>query len=334
MMARDPGLAGAVDTHLAEGCGPATALAAAAEDYCARFVAAGGYLAERVTDLRDVCDRAIARLLGQEEPGCPPSRGRASSWPTTSRRPRRPGWTPPSSSPSSPRPAERSATPPSSPPSSASRPSCRWRPRRGSPTARRWPWTATPGWWWSTPTRPTGPSWSSAPSSGPGCWRPATAPGAPATACRWPMVNIGTVQDAVTAARPGCRGRRPVPYRAALPRRGPTRPLAWSGRPRPTPGCSRPSPASASSSAPWTPARTSHWSFADRARGKPGPGAAWAAPLAWRPDLLDTQLAALARAARATGGGRPRLVVDGRHRRGGRLVRPPGPRERPPRRSG
>ena len=72
MMARDPGLAGAVDTHLAEGCGPATALAAAAEDYCARFVAAGGYLAERVTDLRDVCDRAIARLLGQEEPGLPP----------------------------------------------------------------------------------------------------------------------------------------------------------------------------------------------------------------------------------------------------------------------
>jgi phosphotransferase system enzyme I (PtsI)/phosphocarrier protein FPr len=64
-----------VDTHLAEGCGPATALAAAAEDYCARFVAAGGYLAERVTDLRDVCDRAIARLLGQEEPGLPPVAG-------------------------------------------------------------------------------------------------------------------------------------------------------------------------------------------------------------------------------------------------------------------
>ena len=75
MMARDPGLAAAVDTHLAQGCGPATALAAAAEDYCARFVAAGGYLAERVTDLRDVCDRAIARLLGQEEPGLPPVTG-------------------------------------------------------------------------------------------------------------------------------------------------------------------------------------------------------------------------------------------------------------------
>ena len=71
MMARDPGLAAAVDDHLASGCGPATALDAAVEDYCAAFATAGGYVAERVTDLRDVGDRAIAVLLGLDEPGLP-----------------------------------------------------------------------------------------------------------------------------------------------------------------------------------------------------------------------------------------------------------------------
>jgi len=44
---------------------------AAAEEYCAVFSAAGGYLAERVTDLRDVRDRAVARLLGLQDPGVP-----------------------------------------------------------------------------------------------------------------------------------------------------------------------------------------------------------------------------------------------------------------------
>jgi phosphotransferase system enzyme I (PtsI) len=71
MMARDPGLAAAADKHLASGRGPATALDAAAEEYCTAFSAAGGYLAERVTDLRDVRDRAVARLLGVQDPGVP-----------------------------------------------------------------------------------------------------------------------------------------------------------------------------------------------------------------------------------------------------------------------
>ena len=71
MMARDPGLAAAADKHLASGCGPATAVDAAAEEYCAIFTEAGGYLAERVTDLRDVRDRAVARLLGLQDPGVP-----------------------------------------------------------------------------------------------------------------------------------------------------------------------------------------------------------------------------------------------------------------------
>jgi len=71
MMARDPGLATAADKHLAGGRGPATAVDAAAEEYCAMFTEAGGYLAERVTDLRDVRDRAVARLLGLQDPGVP-----------------------------------------------------------------------------------------------------------------------------------------------------------------------------------------------------------------------------------------------------------------------
>jgi len=71
MMARDPGLAAAADKHLAGGSGPATAVDAAVEEYCTTFSAAGGYLAERVTDLRDVRDRAVARLLGLPDPGVP-----------------------------------------------------------------------------------------------------------------------------------------------------------------------------------------------------------------------------------------------------------------------
>jgi phosphotransferase system enzyme I (PtsI) len=71
MMARDPGLAVAADKHLANGHGPATAVDAATEEYCATFSAAGGYLAERVTDLRDVRDRTVARLLGLQDPGVP-----------------------------------------------------------------------------------------------------------------------------------------------------------------------------------------------------------------------------------------------------------------------
>jgi len=71
MMARDPGLAAAADKHLISGRGPATAVDEATEEYCTTFSAAGGYLAERVTDLRDVRDRAVARLLGFEDPGVP-----------------------------------------------------------------------------------------------------------------------------------------------------------------------------------------------------------------------------------------------------------------------
>jgi phosphotransferase system enzyme I (PtsI) len=71
MMARDPGLALGIENQLTAGKGPATAVTAAVEEICVMFEALGGYMAERVTDLRDVRDRAVARLLGKPEPGVP-----------------------------------------------------------------------------------------------------------------------------------------------------------------------------------------------------------------------------------------------------------------------
>lgn len=71
MMARDPGLATAVDGHLAKGSGLTRAVHDAVEEYASMFEELGGYMAERVTDLRDVRDRAICRLRGVPEPGVP-----------------------------------------------------------------------------------------------------------------------------------------------------------------------------------------------------------------------------------------------------------------------
>ena len=71
MMARDPGLALGIENQLKAGKGPTTAVTAAVEEICVMFEALGGYMAERVTDLRDVRDRAVARLLGKPEPGVP-----------------------------------------------------------------------------------------------------------------------------------------------------------------------------------------------------------------------------------------------------------------------
>ncbi len=71
MMARDPGLATGVENQINAGLGPANAVTAAVEEIAAMFLSLGGYMAERVTDLRDVRDRAVARLLGQPEPGVP-----------------------------------------------------------------------------------------------------------------------------------------------------------------------------------------------------------------------------------------------------------------------
>jgi phosphotransferase system enzyme I (PtsI) len=71
LMARDPSLGKAIRAWLEGGRGPAGAVQSAVDDIAATFAAAGGYLAERVTDLRDVGNRVIARLLGEPEPGIP-----------------------------------------------------------------------------------------------------------------------------------------------------------------------------------------------------------------------------------------------------------------------
>lgn len=71
LMARDPGLAMGIENQLKAGKGPTTAVTAAVEEIATMFLSLGGYMAERVTDLQDVRDRAIARLLGQPEPGVP-----------------------------------------------------------------------------------------------------------------------------------------------------------------------------------------------------------------------------------------------------------------------
>ncbi len=70
-MAKDPALRGQTIDKVNAGRGPVTALDEAVEQIAGMFTAAGGYLAERVTDLRSVRDRVAAELLGQPEPGVP-----------------------------------------------------------------------------------------------------------------------------------------------------------------------------------------------------------------------------------------------------------------------
>jgi len=70
-MALDPALRGQTVAKVAAGLGPVTALDEVVGQFAQMFTAAGGYLAERVTDLRSVRDRVAARLLGLPEPGVP-----------------------------------------------------------------------------------------------------------------------------------------------------------------------------------------------------------------------------------------------------------------------
>ncbi|GIG26404.1 phosphoenolpyruvate--protein phosphotransferase [Cellulomonas denverensis] len=68
-MAEDPALLGDVEQRIGSGTGPAHAVHEAVEQVCEMFTAVGGYMAERVTDLRSVKDRVIARVLDAPEPG-------------------------------------------------------------------------------------------------------------------------------------------------------------------------------------------------------------------------------------------------------------------------
>lgn len=71
MIARDRSLHRAVAKHLGSGQGIATSIALSIDEFAAQFEALGGYFAERVTDLRDVGSRAIAEVLGLPAPGVP-----------------------------------------------------------------------------------------------------------------------------------------------------------------------------------------------------------------------------------------------------------------------
>jgi len=68
-LARDPGLRQAAATRLENGDDLLTALHGAIDQFVELFSAMGGLMAERVTDLRDIERRIVARLVGEPEPG-------------------------------------------------------------------------------------------------------------------------------------------------------------------------------------------------------------------------------------------------------------------------
>jgi phosphotransferase system enzyme I (PtsI) len=70
-IAQDPALRKQALALVAQGTPPVRALDEVVAGFEELFVKAGGYMAERVTDLRSVRDRVAARLLGVPEPGVP-----------------------------------------------------------------------------------------------------------------------------------------------------------------------------------------------------------------------------------------------------------------------
>ena len=70
-LVRDKGLRSAVRKNLATGHHLQDALEAAVEQFATLFTQMGGLMAERVTDLRDINRRLLARLAGVPEPGLP-----------------------------------------------------------------------------------------------------------------------------------------------------------------------------------------------------------------------------------------------------------------------
>lgn len=71
MIARDPSLEEAIRSAIAKGEPAAWAVDRAIDAFRALLLDLGGYMAERVGDLDDVRDRAVARLLGLPMPGVP-----------------------------------------------------------------------------------------------------------------------------------------------------------------------------------------------------------------------------------------------------------------------
>lgn len=68
-LARDPGLRHAVALDIRAGADPVAAVQAGVDRFVAVLADLGGSMAERVSDLRDVERRLVARLLGVPEPG-------------------------------------------------------------------------------------------------------------------------------------------------------------------------------------------------------------------------------------------------------------------------
>ena len=70
-LARDKGLRSAVRKQLRGGDDLLTAVRGAVDQFATVFTGMGGLMAERVTDLRDIERRVVARLVGEPEPGVP-----------------------------------------------------------------------------------------------------------------------------------------------------------------------------------------------------------------------------------------------------------------------
>jgi phosphotransferase system enzyme I (PtsI) len=70
-LARDRALWGAAEQRIEVGTPAALATVQAAEQFMDMFTALGGLMAERIPDVRDVRDRIVAELTGQDEPGIP-----------------------------------------------------------------------------------------------------------------------------------------------------------------------------------------------------------------------------------------------------------------------
>lgn len=76
-MVRDRGWRKNIRKSVRSGMDAEYATVAATEKFVTMFTAAGGIMAERVTDLRDIRDRVVAELRGEEEPGLPTVEGEA-----------------------------------------------------------------------------------------------------------------------------------------------------------------------------------------------------------------------------------------------------------------
>ncbi|NMM86098.1 phosphoenolpyruvate--protein phosphotransferase [Rhodococcus sp. SRB_17] len=70
-LARDPGIVKATSKNLEAGLPTAYSVTTAFEGFCDKLAALGGYMAERVSDLRDLGRRTVAVLLDQPLPGIP-----------------------------------------------------------------------------------------------------------------------------------------------------------------------------------------------------------------------------------------------------------------------